>query len=208
MVHTLPPQSEVNKFIPKNKFFSKTLVNTKQKQAFADSIARITWKYKLAESTINIAPTTLVEEIEIFDIELKKQDIPKKVLRIIDKTIPYPILYQFIYNEHIAYGITLKGEGQQRYYFSDWDESIHFDFTGTSLEQVYQKIIKAFIDSSTTSHTFDTLITLDKKKDQLQKEVQALEKKVKKEKQFNKQLALHKELENKKNELDSLLQTL
>ena len=208
MLSILPPQAEVNKFIPKNTFFKKTLVNTKQKQAFADSIARITWKYKLAESTINIVPTELVEEIEIFDIELKHQEIPQKVLRIIDKTIPYPILYQFRYMGHTAYGITLKESSEQRYYFSNWDEPIELEFTGTNLEQVYQKIVKAFIDTTESDHTFHTLITLNKQKDQLQKEIQVLENKVRKEKQFNKQLVLHKELEQKRKDLQFILESL
>jgi hypothetical protein len=64
---------------------------------------------------------------------------------LIDKVIPYQILYQFTFNEQSAYGIILKGlEGVEKsqtkeYYFSEWDEPIQFDFSGTDLEQSLSK---------------------------------------------------------------------
>jgi hypothetical protein len=34
--------------------------------------------------------------------------LPLKVLKIIDKSIPYQILYRFFYNGNVSWGITLK----------------------------------------------------------------------------------------------------
>jgi len=202
MEFTLPPQACVERFIPKSKFFEKTLVNTKLKKEFTDKIQKIIWKYKLAEETIGINKTEATEEIQIFEIQLKEQIIPKNVLKVIDKTIPYPILYIFLHDTHVAYGITIKGTGEQRYYFSAWDEEKTFDFTGINLEKVYQKIITTFIDRiDAGTNDFQTVVDTDKRIQILEKEVEALKKKVRTEKQFNKQVALNRKLQTKKQEL-------
>ncbi len=206
MNFNLPSGAFVNKFIAKNKFFGKTIFNTRLKNEFIDKIQKITWKYKLAEETIGINKTEKVEEIQIFEIELKKQTIPKNILKIIDKTIPYPILYVFIYKDDFAYGISLKDESVQNYYFSDWNESKEFNFTGINLENIYQNIIKEFIVSTETKDKkFHDIIGIDDSIKMLEKEIQTLQNKVRKEKQFNRKVELNKTLLEKKKELNNLL---
>lgn len=205
MEFLLPEQAYLHKFIPKNKFFEKAVVSAKLKKDFTDKIQKITWKYKLAERTIGIPPTNNVEEIQIFEIQLKTQDIPKNILRIIDKSIPYPILYVFKHDEHTAYGMTLKGGNDQRYYFSPWDEKKTFSFTGINLERVYQGIVTSFIkDTSNTTKDFDVIVEKDKKKEMLEKEIAAIRNKIRGEKQFNKKVELNKALQNKKQDMESI----
>lgn len=205
----LPKKSEVNKFIPKSKFFTKTTVNTKTKQLFADSIHKIIWRYKLSKETINILGTNAVEEIQIFEVELKDRNIPKSILHIIDKTIPYPILYIFVYKNFSSFGISIRDKDNPKYYFSDWNESVSFDFNGNNLEQVYQKIIRVFIKSKNKSSCdFKTLVSLDTKRDKLEKEISILEKRLRLEKQFKKQMEINKELKHKIKELEEVKKEL
>lgn len=205
----LPKKSEVNKFIPKSKFFTKTTVNTKTKQLFADSVQKIIWRYKLSKETINILGTKEVEEIQIFEIELKEKDIPKNILSIIDKTIPYPILYIFTYKNFSCFGITVRNTDNPKYYFSDWNEKVLFDFNGNNLEQVYHKMVRVFIKSKNKNNTdFKTLVGLDIKREKLEKEVLILEKKLKNEKQFKRQIEINKELKHKIRELDEVKKEL
>ncbi len=205
MDFTLPEQAYVHKFIPKNKFFEKAVLNTKLKKEFTDKIQKITWEYKLAEGTIGVPPTEKIEEIQIFEIQLKERDIPKNVLRIIDKSIPYPILYVFTHDGHVAYGITLKGEGEQRYYFTKWDEKQTFAFTGINLERVYQGIVTSFIkDTGGETKDFKTIIAVDKRKETLEREISALKNKIRNERQFNRKVELNNQLQIKQKEFTSL----
>ena len=198
----LPEQAYVHKNIPKNTFFTRAVVNTKLKKEFTDKIQKITWEYKLAEGTIGVPATEKIEEIQIFEIQLKERDIPKNVLRIIDKSIPYPILYVFTYEGHVAYGITLKGEGEQRYYFTKWDEKQSFIFTGINLERVYQGIVTSFIkEPGGEAKDFKTIIAADKRKEVLEREVSALQNKIRNERQFNIKVELNKKLLAKQAEL-------
>ena len=201
----LPPSAFVNKFIPKSKFFGKAIINTKLKNELADKIQKITWKYKLSESTINTPKTELVEEIQIFEIELKQQVIPTNILKIIDKTIPYPILYLLKFGTHHASGMALKNDSVQSYYFSEWDEDKQFDFTGINLERIYEKLIKNFITKTdTVDKEFKQMVETDQKIKVLEKEIEILKNKIRRETQFNKKVELNTLLQKKENELKNL----
>ena len=188
----LPGNAYVNKFIAKSKFYERATLSTKLQNEFIKKIQKITWKYKLADETIGIFKTENVTEIQIFEIELKEQIIPQNVLKVIDKSISYPILYIFTYKDIFAYGITLKeNSNAQNYYFSQWNENIEFDFVGIDLEKVYQKLIKAFIKKgSKTKDKFEDIIRTDSEIKQLEKDIFSLENKIRNEKQFNRKIEL------------------
>ena len=204
----LPPKAFVNKFIPKSKFLEKAKVNSKVQQEFTDAIARITWAYKLAESTIHISGTQNMEELQVFNMKLKQKEIPKNVLKVIDKAIPFAILYTFEFEDAFAYGITTKENNEQRYFFSDWNEELAFDFTGSTIEQVYQKVIQLFIQTKTglevKNQDFKAILEKEKQLQILHKEILSLQSKIKKEKQFNKQVAYNKTLKMKLKEKQHL----
>jgi hypothetical protein len=196
----LPKEAFVNKFIAKTKFYEKANLNSKLQKEFVDKVQKITWKYKLAESTIGIAKTEAVTEIQVFEIELKKQVFPKNVLKVIDKSIPYQILYRFVYEGNVAYGITLKeNTSVENYYFCDWNKEITFDFSGIDLEKVYQKLVKAFIRGEAQNKgSFSEIINVDNKIKALEAEIAALENKISKERQFNRKVEINKVLLEKK----------
>jgi len=207
----LPHNAIVNKFIAKTKFYERASLSSRLQNEFINKIQKITWKYKLAEDTIGISKTNSVTEIQIFEIELKEQVIPRNVLKVIDKAIPYQILYQFVYKDNMAYGITLKGitgkesTVSENYYFSQWNEFLNFDFTGIDLEKVYQKVIKAFINNEAKNQgDFDAIIDADNKIKFLEKEITTLSSKIKKEKQFNRKVELNKFLLERQKQLQDL----
>ncbi|HKL85693.1 MAG TPA: DUF4391 domain-containing protein [Treponemataceae bacterium] len=203
----LPKEAFVNTFIAKTKFYEKATVSSKLQKEFVDTIQKITWKYKLAEGTIGVAKTERVTEIQIFELELKEQAIPKNVLKIIDKTIPYQILYRFIYGDNVAYGITLKEDTcVEIYYFSEWNQPMSFDFTGIDLEKVYHKLVKAFVREEVQNEgSFSDIIEADSAIKALEAEIVSLEAKINKEKQFNRQVEIHKVLLEKKADLRAIL---
>lgn len=210
MDFNLPENSFVNKFVAKSKFYNRSSLSTKLQNEFINKIQKITWKYKLAEETIGISRTNNVTEIQIFEIELKRQIIPKNVLKVIDKTIPYQILYVFIYKDDFAYGITLKENNIiQSYYFSEWNQVINFDFNGLDLEKVYQKLVKAFItNEAINKNNFADIISTDTKIKTLANEIASLENKIRKEKQFNRKVDLNKSLLSKKKQLKTIKEKL
>ncbi len=54
-------------------FYSRLSISNKLKNEFIDKVQKIIWAYKLSGKTLNINKTKNVEEIQIFQVELKEK---------------------------------------------------------------------------------------------------------------------------------------
>ena len=200
----LPNQAFIDKFLPK-KTFEEKVINGKK--VFKD-ISKITLKYKLSPNTINIEKTQNIAEILIFEIILNEKNIPKNAIKTIDELVVFPKLYVFKYKDEFCYGVFYKEE--KKYFFSNWNETKEFNFNHTNLEKVYENLIKIFFKSeaSTIQNDFKKSFQIENKIQNLKKEIEVLENKIKKEKQFKNQLELNKKLNSLKIELQTILKEL
>jgi hypothetical protein len=204
----LPASARVDRTIPKTKFYERSLLTTSVKDEFVSGISRITWTYKLSESTLHIEPTAAVAEIQIFHIELKQQLLPMKALGVIDKAIPYPILFTMTHADDSCYVIQHKLDTARRYYKTAWNQLPELAFSGANLEVVYQRMITSLVvvdDIATPGADipFDDMLEAKAKRDQLQKDIHSLENKIRSERQFSKRVALNTELQHKRQQLGS-----
>lgn len=95
---------------------------------------------------MNVPATSAVEELQVFLIELKSKTIPLKALSIIDKTIPYPILFVLTCGDDICYVIQHKLESRRRYYKKQNGISYQHFRSRAQIEAVYQLgIVTSFI---------------------------------------------------------------
>lgn len=101
----LPKATNVNNNVPKNAFDNYT--NTKQKQKFSTLVGKIHWLHKLSATTLNL-PAGEIHEIQIFELQLKQKSEVAVLLDIIDKSIPYPIIFIVRFNEEYYYSTAKK----------------------------------------------------------------------------------------------------
>lgn len=195
----LPDRCKVNKFIPKKTFYEKIGVSTSVKDDFINNIDKITWLYKLSEDTLGISKSQEVEEIQIFEIILKEKILPKNIIKIISKAIPYKILFVLKYDKDYCYSIKVDN-----IYFTEWNEDIEFNINGLTLETIYENIVKSIIKENNNTNTFDNIIENKSKVDELSKKIEQLANKVNNEKQFNKKVELNLELQRLKKEMEEL----
>ena len=195
----LPEQCKVNRFIPKNTFYQRVSLGTNVKNEFVTFINKITWLYKLAPTTLGATASDEVEEIQIFHIELKEKVVPKKALQIITKAIPYPILFYLTWNDEFLYAINYE-----KLYSSKWNEVLKFNFQGQSLAYIYNQIVKTVLgEKDKTKNVQEVVIEFDLI-ETLNKQVDLLEKRISKEKQFNKKVELNRQLQIIKKDLKEL----
>lgn len=197
---SLPDRCKVNKFIPKKTFYEKIGVSTSVKDDFINNIDKITWLYKLSEDTLGISKSQDVEEIQIFEIILKEKVLPKNIIKIISKAIPYKILFVLKYDKDYCYSIKVDN-----IYFTEWNEDIELNINGLTLETIYENIVKSIIKENNNTNTFDDIIENKSKVDELTKKIEQLTNKVNNEKQFNKKVELNLELQKLKKEMEDLL---
>lgn len=214
----LPKSTEFNKRIPKQKFYENMEISPVIKQIFVEQIKMIYWRNKIAVSTTNLATGHDVTEIEVFEIRLNHSELDERVLRQIDREIPYHILflleYEGKYQAWIGYKeITTSGNKRVKvgkYYHSDWrlEEELHLWLEGLNIDTIYENLVRQIagdkLKKVTPDESLKESITKDEKKEQLEKQISELTVKIRKEKQLNKQIELNTEVKRLKKELERI----
>lgn len=212
----LPRSTDFNKRIPKEKFYENLNVTPTIKKCFVDQIKVIYWRNKIAASTTNLAAGNTVTEIEVFEIKLKSNLLDEGVLRQIDKEIPYHILflleYDGKYQAWTAYKEAASGNAAfkvNQYYHTDWmaEDELPLKLDGLNVDAVYENFIYQIAGDALQAGESESLqdaVARDEKVKNLQKQIDALQTKIRKEKQLNVQMKLNAELKRLKKELEGL----
>lgn len=212
----LPKSTEVNRRIPKQKFYENLTISPTLKRVFVEQIKVIWWRNKIAAVTTNLAAGETVTELEVFEVCLSAPHLDEAVLRQIDKEIPYHILFLLehegryqawtAYKEAAASGINAFKVGA--YYHTDWleESALPLKLDGLNIEQVYENFVRQIAGEalSGTSETLKESVERDERRKELQKQIAVLEVKVWRERQLNKQVLLNAELKRLKKELEEL----
>lgn len=195
----LPKSCLVNKFIPKKVFYEKSNINQTTKEEFINIVDKITWLYKLSPETIGINKTEDIEEIEVFQIELKEKVVPKNVIKAVTNSIQYKILFILKYNDEFCYLIKLEDV-----YYTNWNEEINFEFTSINLSNLCESITKSILHEESNTKNFNEIIENINEKKELQDKIDKLIKRIKQEDQFNRKVELNQELNKLLKEIGEL----
>jgi hypothetical protein len=209
----LPHTAKVNRVIPKNAFDAYT--NSKQKKLFTDLILRITWLQKLSPDTVNLGAKE-IQEIQIFKIELKVREEIQQLLDIINKAIPYNIIFIIEESDSIYLSTSTKHPHPVNPDNSviDWTfKTSWFTQNDTyslnlkiSLDAVYHDFCAQLSgDKKTNSRSLHDLVLYNKQIDALEKEIVQLKRSIKNCKQYKYKVEQNLLLMQKVNELNSLL---
>ncbi|WP_064198435.1 MULTISPECIES: DUF4391 domain-containing protein [Emticicia] len=209
IIFELPQSTFVNRVIPKNAFDSFT--NQKQKRIFIDDIDKIKWVNKIAKDTVNLEGKD-VQEIQVFDIQLKKADNIKDIVEVIDKAIPYQIVFILTFGKELMISTskkhfhpTIEDKSIIDWTFStNWfsltEQKYQFNLK-QSLDFVYADFCQQLTDTKQENKSIDEIVQFNAQIRDLERQIQQLENKIKKEKQFNLRLTLHLELQELKERL-------
>ena len=210
-----PASTEFGKRIPKQKFYENIGITPTLKRIFVEQIHLIFWRNKLAATTLNLIEGEVVKEIEVFELRINIPQLDEAVLYQIDKEIPY----------HILFILTCKGRAQawigykeasvsgnnafkvKRYFHTEWvpERELQFRIDGLSMDAVYESIMLQIAGDALQVDTGENLkafIERDEKRRQLEKQITALESKMRKEKQLNRRTEINAELKKLRKELN------
>ena len=207
----LPKQTQVNKSIPKNAFDS--YINSKQKKLFVDIIERIRWTNKLSVETINLEGKE-ISEIQIFEVALRQKDNIEKLLEIIDKSIPYHIIFVLNFEDQVKISVAQKHlhPTNENNTVIDWtfkSEWLNKDLIKyqLNLKGTLDSVIKDFcIQLSGKKEDVDLslneLVEKESQIEKLEKEINKLKSQIKRTKQFNQKVELNALLRQREMELN------
>ena len=219
MLFDYPTKARFGRKIPKSKLYENASANTKLKDKFVNQIEKIVWQYKLAPNTLNLDATNKVPEIQVFDIFLKTKEVDQALLEVIDKAIPLPIIFQIHKGNKVKIKAAYKRPSEsannkwviESYFESEWLDKYSTKQPmpqALDLGKLYEQILKSLmpveVTSSKTTQTLDQQVDKINKINILQKELDKLNSKYKKEKQRNRQFEINKQIKLKQKELHHL----
>lgn len=209
----LPDTTLFKRRIPKQKFYENLNVTTAIKQAFIEQIKVIFWNNKIAPATTNLAEGKSVNEVELFEIKLNTQTLDEAVLKLIDREIPYHIVFLLSYEKKYQLWIGYKKESGGKsvfqvssYYHTPWqtEEEISLEIQGLDMDSVYENFVRQIAGDTLKAENGESLqesVEREQQRQALKKQIEKLTKAVRREKQFNKQMELNKELKKLKKQL-------
>lgn len=214
----LPKTTEFNKRIPKQKFYENLEISPAIKKVFVNQVKTIYWRNKIATTTLNLAAGTYVTEIEVFEVKLLEQTMDERVLKQMDKEIPYHILFLLEYQGKYQAWIGYKEASSSgtvafkvnKYYHTEWieEDELPVKLEGLDVDSVYENFVKQIagdkLQTAVEGESLKDTIAREEEKEALRKQIANLQAKIKKEKQLNIQMKLNKELKNLLNELEAL----
>lgn len=199
----LPRTTQVNRRVAKEKLYQNAALVPRTREMIKDQIDSVFWRNKLADSTMAISAGETVAEIQIFEIQLRQRELDKRVLPAIAKAIPYKILFILVFGDEAQLWIEAAG----MFYNTDWQPLGGFalKFEGLNLDAVYENLARQISGGRLgTEGDIEEAVDRDKQRQRLEHDIAALEKKLLREKQFNKQVELNGELKRLRAELERM----
>lgn len=202
-MYGLPQRTEINKPLHKTKVFEKFDLTASQRDSFDADISRMFITHVVAESTIpTIKAGKEIADFYIIEVSLKRREYAPKNIELLAKFIPRKILFVLHFEEKAQFAIhhtkLICSEWQQR-------DTLNVTLAGLDLDAVWENIV-ATIGSITVQegNTLTEQIKSDEQKSKLQKQIQLLQQKLNKEKQYNRQIEINAEIKRLKKQLNDI----
>lgn len=215
-VYQFPKSAVFGRNLAKSKIYQYASPSTKIKNLFVQQVEKITWSYKLSQTTINLPPAQAVHEIQVFSIGLKTEKLSDEVLSTIDKAIPSPILFELKHKSSIQYVACYKRPNKvdkdkwiaSNYFHSGWIE----DNAPTTelpivlnMAALYQSLLTKISPLPfRKGESLDDLVDRFYRLQANEKEQVKLENQITKEKQYNRRVELNRVLNKIKLEINNL----
>ena len=213
---SFPSQTAFGKTVPKSRIYTHAAPTRRVRDLFVSQLAEIIWAYKLSPETLRLPARPGVPEIEIFDLTLRSADLDVDVLQAIDRAIPYPVIHRLHSEKGLAISAAYKRPSEAD--SSQWVVGARFttgfskpmhDYpplpTAIDLGHLYAALFAPLLPLP--PHPGESLsahVTRCEAYLRLRRQIDQLTAKMRREKQFNRKVALNQELNTLKAELGAL----
>lgn len=210
----LPQSTTYGKRMPKEKFYSHLELSPAVKRSFVNDVDYFVWQNKLSPSTINIAEGERVKEIAIFNVYLKGESYAPEVFEVIDRNVPVYVIYVLHFDGKVQLRASYKEPNASKQgsfkiittFVSGWlsADDVLLQLEGLNLDAVYENFVRQVAGAKLNEEPSENLaedIAEQQRKAKIERQIAQLQAKKRKEKQFNKQIAISAEIKKLKEQL-------
>ncbi|MFE6937414.1 DUF4391 domain-containing protein [Streptomyces sp. NPDC057699] len=213
VLYQWPPAARFDRRVPKEKFYKHGSVPPALREKFVAEVQRITWAYKLAEATINLAGDAAIPEVQIFHIEAKDDDVSEPVLTAIDKAVRTPIIFEItrVSDRSVRMAAAHKqaitsAPKLSKHHTTLWQTAGTERSplpTAITLPALYTALLESLIPVTVRPGEAVSVVSARMEAIQkLEREIATLERKLRTEPQFNRKVELRRTLKTKQAELE------
>ncbi len=210
----LPHSTVYGKRMPKEKFYAHLQLAPALKRSFVEDVDYFVWQHKLASSTLNIEAGERVKEIAIFHVYLKSARYNPAIFKLIDKSVPVYVLYVLHYEEKAQLLLSYKQAHASKAvafkvletFVSDWftEADISLSLEGLNLDAIYENFVRQVAGEKLpqiATGSMEDDIAEWQRRAKLERKIVRLQAQMRKENQYNKQIAISAEIKELKNSL-------
>lgn len=214
-----PSTTIVNKPVPKNAFYGRSS-DSSLREFLTREFEGIVWLYKLAPATLNVEDGEYVHEIDVFYCRMKEDKYSIKPFCTMDELLPRHTVFIIEYGEkfdllmHHKEMSVVYGEQKWKCGVSELKRDIRIDadtlnIQGQSMDVVYNGLLSQISGlSASTKEEYKEQVDVRKQIESIQKQIVTLQKRIKAEKQFNRQMELNTEVRQLRKEITLLTDKL
>lgn len=184
----LPKSTEISKQLPKKAVYAKFHMNTAEKAKIDTDISRITIVNEVTPKKVNIPASDEVSSFFVLLVTLKKKEFDDKAIVMLSKLIPQNILFVLEY-ENVSKLAVYRNRLMQ----TDWKETKeqYIEIKGLNLDKVWENIVVSVGNIEIEQgKSLDEQITIDERRQNIEKEIDRLEKLARAERQPKKKYEL------------------
>lgn len=202
---SFPTTTIVNKPVPKNAFYGRSS-DSSLRDFLTHEFETIVWLYKLTPATLNVEYGEYVHEIDVFYCRMKEDKYSVKPFCAMDELLPRHTVFiiehggKFDLLMHSKEMSLVHGEQSWKCGVSELKRDTQIDsntlnIQGQSMDSVYNGFLNQISGlSASTKEEYREKVELRRQIESIQKQIVSLQKRIKAEKQFNRQMELNAEV--------------
>ncbi len=207
-MYGLPANTIINQPLYKKAVFEKFNLKTAERERFDADISKMALVSRISPTTVPaLAEGQEIKGFYVLQVTLKHQDYDVKNILLLQKLIPQKIVFALHYSPPLGEdgrGLTQLCVFHTRLQQSDWHEteSTEIPLTGLTLDDVWENIVAVIggLDAQSEESIEEQIVNREQR-EKLLRQIEALEKRARTEKQTRKKYELHQQIIKLKKEL-------
>ena len=201
----LPASTVVNQPLPKKAFFEKFNLKAAERNRFDADISRMVIVARISQATVPaLAAGKDITGFYFVQVIMKQKAYSDQCLLLLNKLVGQKMIFALQYGEETQFAVF-----HTRLLKSDWQktESVSLDLKGLTLDDAWQNFIFSIggLDAS-SEQSIEQQIIKREEQEKLLRQIEALEKQCRTEKQTHKKYELHEKIQVLKQRFQMLCQ--
>ncbi len=199
-MYSLPANTLINQPLYKKTVFEKFNLKTVERERFDADISKMALVARISPATVPaLAEGQETKGFYVLQVTLKHQEYDVKNILLLQKLIPQQIVYALQFENQTQLCVF-----HTRLQQSDWrnTESTEIPLTGLSLDEVWENIVAVIggLDAQAEESIEEQILNREQR-EKLLRQIEALEKRARTEKQTRKKYELHQQIMKLKEQL-------